>query len=85
MDEYNSKKKLGVKNYRNKKIKSCKKNKSKLHRSKISSGKLLRNKFKQEINILLVKENYDTFIHPFKKNETTYTWWDCKPYNPKIY
>ena len=85
MDEYNSKKKLGVKNYKNKKIKSYKKEKYKLHRSKISSGKLLRNKFKQEINILLVKENYDTFIHPFKKNETTYTFWDCKPYNPKIY
>lgn len=56
-----------------------------MHRSKKSGGKLLRNKFKQEINVLLVKENYDTFIHPFRRNETTYTWWDCKPYNPKIY
>ena len=85
MDDYNSKKKLGLKNYQNKKLSSRRKNKYMMHRSKKSGGKLLRNKFKQEINLLLVKENYDTFIHPFRRNETTYTWWDCKPYNPKIY
>lgn len=85
MDNYNSKKNLGLKNYRNKKPQSRRKNKFKLHRSKTKGGKLLRNKFKQEINVLLVKENYDTFIYPFRRNETTYTWWDCKPHNPKIY
>ena len=85
MDNYNSKKNLGLKNYLNKKQKTRRKNKFKLHRSKISGGKLLRNKFKQEINVLLVKENYDTFIHPFRRKEKTHTWWDCKPHDPKVY
>ena len=85
MDNYNSKKTLGLKNYCNKKRKSRRKNKFKLHRSRTKCGKLLRNKFKQEINVLLVKKKYDSFIYPFRRYETTYTWWDCKPHNPKIY
>ena len=84
MDNYYFQKKSGIENYKNKKNKK-KSNKYMCRRSKKSPGKILRNKQKGKINNLIKTKDFDTFICLFIKNEKTYTWWDCKPYKPKVY
>jgi len=80
-------------------IKKNKNNKKKegycSHKSLVSGAKMLRLLHKKELNNYIKKNQLSTFscinnfernyIPAFKKNETTYTWWDCKPHKPKVY
>ena len=80
-------------------IKKNKNNKKKdpyySHRSLVSGSKLLRLLHKTDLNDYVKKNQLSAFscidnfehnyIPAFKKNETTYTWWDCIPHKPKVY
>jgi hypothetical protein len=69
--------------YTNKKINPRKNKKIKYHdiRSYVSSHKKFRHKVDTELKITKL----DEFILPIRDSHITYTWWDCKPYKPKVY
>lgn len=67
------------------KNKSTKKQKYPDHRNHSSLHKPVRNFVSSYINNNKNnREKLENFSFPFKSSNT-YTWWDCKPYKPKVY
>jgi hypothetical protein len=62
-----------------------KKSKYSNHHSKASLHKPVRNYVKSYINhIIHNKELLEEYYFP-RHSSDTYTWWDCKPYKPKVF
>ena len=67
------------------KDKSNKKQKYSNHRNKEPSQRVVRHYVKSYINqIIDNKELLNELNFPLKSSNT-YTWWDCKPYKPKVF
>ena len=83
MDSYKSRNDVKV-TYIGKNKMNGKKKKYHDHKSNASITKTYRCFVHSQLNKVLKQNDIEDYTMPLK-SKSSYTWWDCKPYKPKVY